>query len=81
MTKIPYVGFGNDTLRVQPVLNIGDSINCPKCGGQHTVHGGKDEQGKETNLLLIYNCGEKSYMAGLAGRSVMKAKSDCGGEI
>lgn len=82
MSKTPYVGFGNDTLRKQPIMQIGDKLLCSKCGAVHVIRGGIDQEtGKETDLLMFYTCGEKSYLAAVAGRSVLKTKSDCSGEV
>jgi hypothetical protein len=64
--------FNNNTLNKQVPLKIGDKIQCPLCGGEHVVEGGKDsETGKVTDLLLFYKCGHNAYLAGVDGRSIM----------
>lgn len=77
----PYIGFGNDTLEKLPPLNVNDRIKCPHCGGQHIVEGGKDRDGKETNTVLFYTCGEQVYLAGIAGRCTIGQDADVSGEI
>ena len=76
----PYVGFGNDALAKGVQLKKGDKVACRQCGGLHEVKCGK-EDGVETDLLLFYNCGGESYLAGIAGRSIIGTKADCSGEI
>lgn len=69
----PYVAFGNDELAASPVLHIGDVIICPRCGESHLVEGGKNrETGEISNVLLFYNCQGTSYLAGVAGKNVMR---------
>jgi len=66
-----YFAIGNDELADMPPLKIGEAILCPHCGDAHIVEGGKSEDGKETDLLLFYKCGEKAYLAGVSGTNVM----------
>ena len=77
----PYVGFGNDTLAKSVRLKKGDEVACRQCGGLHNVECGKDEDGKESDLLMFYKCGDESYLAGIAGRSVIGTHPDCSGRI
>ena len=77
----PYVGFGNDSLDKQPKLSIGDKIICPRCKLIHQVKGARDSHGDETDLLLLYDCGGASYLAGVGGRSVVGVPSDCSGAL
>ena len=78
--SIPYVGFGNDTLDKQPPLKKGDSVNCPNCKKIHPVECGTSD-GKESDLLLFYRCGNKSYLAGINGKSIVGIKVDISGSI
>lgn len=63
--------IGNDELDASPDLNIGDAILCPHCRGSHIVEGGTSD-GEKSNLLLFYKCGETPYLAGVAGKNVMR---------
>ena len=76
----PYVGFSNDTLQQAASLKNGDMITCPHCGNKHGIECGK-EDGKETDLLMFYRCGETSYLAGIAGRAVGGITPDVSGNI
>lgn len=77
---MPYVGFGNDTLDKRLPLERDDLIDCPICKGVHPVKNGTVD-GKESHLLLFYKCGEKIYLAGIAGKSVIGIKADVSGHI
>ena len=77
----PYVGFSNSTLEKLPVLKVGDSITCPVCKQTHKVSGGKDEHGKEEDLLLFYKCGDKSYLVGVRGKNILNINNDVSGSI
>jgi hypothetical protein len=77
----PYIGFGNDSLKNAPPLTHGDVITCPRCGEVHTVEGGKNEKGEITDTVLAYKCGDKLYLAGVAGKCVIKKKPDVSGKI
>lgn len=63
-----YVAFGNDELARLPAIRAGDEIDCPVCGGRHVV------EDSTPPMLLFYNCGDKTYMAGLNGRNTMGRK-------
>lgn len=69
----PWVAFGNEELRVQPRLAAGQRIQCPTCGKRHRV---KDSATSGT--LLFYTCGETTYLAGIDGRSIMRANRTSG---
>ncbi len=69
MSKMPYVGFGSETLNKQSKITIGQIMRCP-CGHNHMIRGCIDEHGIETDMLLAYTCEGKSYMAGIAGRCI-----------
>jgi hypothetical protein len=76
----PYVGFSNATLAGQPQVKRGDKITCPHCARSHELQGGT-ENGKPSDLLLFYKCGDTSYMAAVNGRLTMGVKADCSGSI
>lgn len=76
----PYVGFGNDTLGKLPAAKAGGMILCPHCRAQHELKGGT-ENGKPTELLLFYKCGEKSYLGAVAGRLVINQPADVSGSL
>lgn len=72
MGEIPFVAFGNDELEKKPELTKYDSIKCAECGQTHRMECGIDQKtGKESDLILFYTCGPKSYLAGVAGKSVL----------
>jgi len=76
MNKIPFIAFGNDELGVP--LRKGDLIDCPLCARIHPIPCSKDAvTGKETNIVLFYKCGKKTYLAGIDGRSILhRARND-----
>ena len=64
---IPFLAIGNEELG-DP---IPDEIVCPHCEGLHTIEYGTQEiDGKHvpSKLLAFYQCGSKSYLAGINGR-------------
>ena len=63
--------IGNDELETLPV--IGKTVKCDKCGGRHKVKYGTVD-GKESKLLGFYDCGENTYLASVAGKSVTPSK-------
>jgi len=80
--SIPYVGFGNDQLTEQPDCRQGDMVECPHCNHAHPVQfATSQETGQKTNLLGFYHCGEKTYLACLAGKFVTGLTPGCSGRI
>jgi hypothetical protein len=78
----PFVGFSNDRLATLPKIKSGDAITCPACGAQHVVRGGLDPStNTESDLLLFYNCGDKSCLAAVGGRDVTGAKPSVSGKL
>jgi transcription elongation factor Elf1 len=77
----PYIGFNNDTLEKSPRISKGYRIRCPHCNKLHLVECGTDKDGKENTFLLFYQCGDKSYLAGINGRSVVRTKADIHGTV
>jgi len=69
MNKIPFVAFCNAELG--ETLAKGEFITCKNCRKQHKVKLGINSKTKqETNLLMFYNCGKKSFLAGIAGKRI-----------
>lgn len=70
MNDFPFIAIGNDELG--DPLKEGDSIQCHHCYKTHPIKCGRDSKTKEkTNLILFYSCGEKSYLAGIDGKSIL----------
>ncbi len=76
----PYIGFSNETLAQGKQLAEGDEVMCPGCRERHVLETGTNE-GKKSNLLLFYRCGTTSFLAAVAGHSVMGRKADVSGQI
>ena len=53
---------------------LGEVYKCTKCGGEHKItYGTKtlaDGTTAETRVLSFYKCGDKTYLAGIQGRSL-----------
>lgn len=71
--SVPYVGFGNETLARQPTAEVGQVVDCPRCGGEHALTG--------STTLMFIKCGAASYLAGVSGRLVLGLKSDVAGTV
>jgi len=71
----PYIGFSNETLENLPTIKAGDEIICPLCGDLHVV------ADSDPPMLLSYECGGKTYLAGINGRLTLGVKSDVAGEL
>ena len=69
--------IGNEELEALPVL--GKTIECPHCGEVHDVQYGKGSDGRETNAIAFYKCGEVLYLCGIGGRNVMSMFEKGGG--
>jgi len=81
MSRTPYVGFSGNTLSHNLPLHIGQEITCPHCGKRHVVKGGIGEDGKESDLLLYYECKGQAYLCGVNGKSVLGQRADVSGEV
>ena len=79
--KIPWIAFGNETLRKLPKVEAGDKIRCPHCGGEHELIPARDEQGRPMNKLLYYRCGGKIYVGAISGRCIAGVKPDFSGRL
>ncbi len=70
MKDIPFVAYGNNELENNPSAAKGDLIVCPGCKGNHEISYGKDENGIESDLIMFYKCGKKSFLAGVNGNLI-----------
>lgn len=66
-----YISFSNKELAGQPILYAGGMVKCPKCKRKHKLTTVKDVNGRSTEILLFYKCGESSYLAAIDNFSIM----------
>ena len=70
--RVPYVAIGNDELGSP----IGETVTCPHCAGMHPVKYGDqvlpDGRREPSRLLGFYDCGGKTWLCAVDGRSVME---------
>lgn len=78
--SIPYVGFSNETLNSCPRVKEGDLIKCPQCGDQHAIEFGTSN-GKKSDAIGFYRCGDSTYLGAVAGRLVIGKSSDVSGDL
>ena len=69
------LAIGNEELAKAETL--GKTIKCPQCGKNHKVkYNGtitsRDGRTRPNDLLATYKCKGKLYLAGIAGKSLMK---------
>ncbi len=77
MSKIPYVGFSNETLSKLPTCKVGDEFRCPKCGETHTIQPADDG----SFIIGFYKCQGKDYLGAVAGHLVVPFQADESGKI
>ena len=69
---IKMIAIGHDELSKKDA--VGNSINCPNCGDAHEIEYGDevmpDGTKKPSKLLAFYKCGNKTYLAGIAGKVI-----------
>lgn len=74
-----WIAIGNEEI----TESLGDFILCDKCGQRHIIEYGDEilEDGTRipSKLLAFYDCGGKSYLAGINGRDVRKTGESKGG--
>jgi len=70
MSNIPFMAIGEGELNGNKTLKKGDIINCPHCSKGHPIKLGKTEDGVETNSIMFYNCGKKTYLCGVDGTAL-----------
>lgn len=66
----PYVCFGNETLDKLPEVREGDIVKCDKCGEGHKLECGTSD-GKKSDVLMFYKCGENTYLGAIDGKCVV----------
>ena len=68
--------IGNDEVEGSP--SLGKSIKCNLCGKKHKIQYGDKvlENGDkvECKMLAFVKCGESSYLVGINGKDIRKAK-------
>ncbi len=74
MKEIPFLAVGTGELKGNKKLKKGDIIDCPHCSAGHPIKLGKGEDNIETNTIMYYSCGKKSYLCGVDGSSLFNAK-------
>ncbi len=62
--EAPYIAIGNGELEDNPP--VGKTVTCPQCGEMHDVYN------SESKILQYYNCGEKTYLCGIDGTSLLR---------
>jgi len=66
------LAIGNDELESNS--EIGETIQCKHCGKVHKIKYGdevlSDGTRKPSKLLSFYNCGDKTYLAGIKGKAI-----------
>lgn len=66
--------ISNEEKKKLPLL--GKFITCPKCGETHEIQYGKellpDGSYIESNILAFYVCGNKTFLAGIDGKCIIK---------
>ena len=62
--------IGNNQLKSCKCMEDGEVIKCPHCGQTHIVIELKDEDDYPSGLF-VYDCGDKSFVAGVAGKNIM----------
>jgi len=73
-TNIPYVAYSNEQLKNCRIVHAGDLISCHRCKQPHSLIGGKNEEGIETEVLLAYRCGEGLFLAALDNKLLSDIK-------
>jgi hypothetical protein len=79
--KIPYIGYGNDTLRDLPRVKEGDEVFCDKCGARHPLEAATNTETGAKSDIYFYRCGEKTFLGAVGGKLVAYTKCDVSGEL
>ena len=66
--------IGNDELEKCFEVHKGEKIKCLHCGEWHVLEAGKNKDGKETEIILFYKCGEKTYLGAVANKLFVPKK-------
>lgn len=67
----PTIGFSNETLERLPHVRSGDTVDCPVCRRRHTLKPSRDQDGRASETLLVFVCGDEPYLGALNGRLVV----------
>ena len=66
------ISIGSDELARKE--SIGDEIRCNQCGENHPIEYGdsvlEDGTTEPSKMLAFYRCGDKAYLAGIAGKAL-----------
>ena len=62
------ISFSNKELADLPSAEVGQEIDCPHCGGKHTLFGSGVLD--EFSILLFYKCDYSTYVGGVDGKLV-----------
>lgn len=65
--ETPFVAIGPDELQDAPFVRAGDMIVCSQCGQAHVLMA-STSNGRPTEKLLAYKCGDQTYLAALDNR-------------
>lgn len=61
--------IGNEELEHLPPL--GETVECPHCGGTHKVeYGVNKDTGETTTTIAFYTCGDDVYLCGISGKYI-----------
>ena len=71
MSDIPFIAASNEELEDAPPIKAGDVIKCQRCAGMHAIEAGTGSDGQVSELLLFYSCQGTTYLAGIAGKSIV----------
>jgi hypothetical protein len=70
--ELPFITVSNEELASKP--DIGDTIICKKCGGEHDISYGEkvldDGTKAPSKSLAFYKCGDEVYLAGINGKEL-----------
>jgi hypothetical protein len=69
------LAIGNDELEKCFEVHKGEKIRCPNCGEWHVLEAGKNKDGKETEIILFYKCGDKVYLGAVANKLLVPKKT------
>ena len=66
-----FLAVGNGELDGLPPIE--EVITCPHCGAEHEIKYGNrilDDGSRVPSDLAYYNCGEKTFLAGMGGKNI-----------
>jgi hypothetical protein len=78
--EIPEIIFDYDDEELKNLseIDVGDTIICEKCGGQHRVEPSTDINGEETEEMVFVQCPEKQTctLVGIKGKDIRNFKRE-----